>query len=182
MTANESGTTAAQVAAQDMVAGTFDTHEQAEQVVDRLLEAGIRPGHISIVARGFEAREKVTGFVTTGEVAGEMARAGAWTGGLFGLLAGSAFLWVPAVGPLVVLGPLVTTALGALQGGAIGGLMGAILGKGMEEGRVLKYQADLQAGKFLVVVHGTPEELEKVRQVMGENQGQDVSTYTAQAA
>ena len=183
MAANNQGqATQTQVTTQDMVVGTFDTHEQAEQVVNRLIEAGIRPDRISIVARGFEARERVTGFVTTGEVAREMAATGAWTGGLFGLLTGAAFLWAPVAGPLVVLGPLVTGALGALQGGAIGGLLGAVLGKGMEDERVLKYQTDLQAGKLLVVVHGTPQELETVRRVMGENAGRDVATFQAQAA
>ena len=169
--------TAANVTNQEMVVGTFNTHDEAEQVVRRLIDAGVPAEQISIVGQGFETHERVTGVVSAGEVAGEMARSGAWTGGLFGLLAGSAFLWAPAVGPLVVLGPLVTTALGALQGGAIGGLLGAVLGKGLENERVLKYERDLKAGKLLVVVHGGPEELETVRRVMGENQGQDVDTF-----
>jgi hypothetical protein len=39
---------------------------------------------------------------------------------------------------------------------------------------VPRVQADLQAGKFVVVVHGMPQELETVRRIMSENGGQDV--------
>ena len=179
---NQRAGSQAQIAAQDMVVGIFDSQDEANEVIDRLIDAGIQPDHISIVAKDFEARDRVIGYVTSGEVAREMAGTGAWVGGLFGLLTGAAFLWAPAVGPLVVLGPLVSGALGALQGGAVGGLLGAILGKQLENERVLKYERDLQAGKFLVVVHGTAPELETVRNVMGNSRGHDVETYQTQAA
>lgn len=172
-----------QITAQDMIVGVFDSHDEADAAVNRLIDAGIQPDHISIVAQDFQTRDRVTGYVTAGEVARELAGTGAWVVGLFGLLTtGAAFLWAPVVGPVVVLGPLVTGALGALQGGVVGGLVGAILGKQLEEERVLKYERDLQAGKLLVIVHGTTEELETVRRVMGENQGQDIETYQSQAA
>ena len=177
-----SATDVGSVTAQDMVVGIFDTHEQAERAIYRLIDAGIPPEHISIVAKGLEVREQLQGFVTTGEVARDAASVGAWTGGLFGLLAGAAFLWVPGLGPLVVLGPLAGAALGALEGGAIGGLLGAILGRQVEQERVPKYQAAIQGGKFLVTVHGSPQELETARRVMGETRAQDVTTYPAQAA
>ncbi len=168
---------------QDMVVGVFNTPDQAEHTVQRLIDAGIAPENISVVARDFETKNHVTGFLTTGDVARDMAGTGAWVGGLFGLLAGgTAMLWAPVVGPLVVLGPLVATALGALQGGVVGGLMGAILGKGLEKERILKYERDVQAGKLLVIVHGTPEELAKVRSIMKASDGEDVVMYEEQAA
>jgi uncharacterized membrane protein len=171
------------ITSHDMVVGVFNTPDQAEQTVQQLIEAGVTPEHISVIARDFETKNQVTGFLTTGDVARGMAGTGAWVGGLFGLLAGgTAMLWAPVVGPLVVLGPLVTTALGALQGGVVGGLMGAILGKGLEKERILKYERDVQAGKLLVVVHGTPEELEKVRTIMNASDGEDVAIYQEQAA
>lgn len=85
------------------------------------------------------------------------------------------------VGPLFVLGPLATAALGALEGGVVGGILGAILGRQMEKDRVPKIQAALEGGKF-VVVHGPAQELETVRRIMNENGGQDVEMYPAGAA
>ena len=175
-------TDAAQTTVQDLVVGIFDSHDQAEQVVLRLIDAGVPADHISILTQGLELKEQVQGYVTTGDVARQTAGVGAWTGGLFGLLAGAAFLWVPALGPLFILGPLAGAAIGALEGGAVGGLLGAVLGKQMEKDRVPKIQAALQGGKFVVVVHGPAQELEMVRRIMGENGGKDVATYPAGAA
>ena len=183
MTASQSSTQErANLLAQDMVVGVFSSHDQAEQAVHRLIEAGIPADHISLVAQGLEVRERLQGYITTGDVAREGAATGAWAGGLFGLLAGAAFLWVPVLGPLIVVGPLVTAALGAASGGAAGGLLGAIMGRQVEKERIPKYQAAIQAGKVLVVVHGTPEETEKARRIMGENNSEDVATYGVQAA
>ena len=167
---------------QDMVLGTFDTHDQAVEVVNRLIDAGVPSNHISIMTQGLQVKEQVEGYVTTGDVAKDMAGVGAWTGGLFGLLAGAAFLWVPVVGPLLILGPLATAAAGALEGGAVGGLLGAILGRKMEQDRIPKIQAALQAGKYVVTVHGTADVLEKARRVMAEVGGQNVETYSAAVA
>jgi uncharacterized membrane protein len=175
-------TVAETTTAQDMVVGIFDSHDQAEQVVRRLMDAGVPADHISILTQQLQVKEQVQGYITTGDVARQTAGVGAWTGGLFGLLAGAAFLWVPTLGPLFILGPLAGAAIGALEGGAVGGLLGAILGRQMEKERVPKIQAALQGGKFVVVVHGSAQELETVRQIMNENGGQDVATYTSGAA
>ncbi|HWE63484.1 MAG TPA: general stress protein [Chloroflexota bacterium] len=178
----QSTQTAADILAQDMVVGIFNTHEQAEQVVRQLMDAGIAANHISILARDLQVKEKVEGYVTTGDVARDLAGVGAWTGGLFGLLAGAAFLWIPVVGPLFILGPLATAAVGALEGGAVGGLLGAILGRNMEKQHIPKIQTALEGGKYVVVVHGSGQELELARRIMDENGGQDVTTYPARAA
>ena len=55
------------------------------------------------------------GLVTTGDNAGPSAATGAWVGGMFGLLAGVALLFVPGAGPLIVLGPLAAAAVGAAE-------------------------------------------------------------------
>lgn len=172
-------TTASDITAQDMVVGTFNSHDEAEQAVRKLMDAGVPADHISILARGLEVREKVAGYITTGDVAREGAGLGAWAGGLAGLLVGAAFLWVPAFGPLVVLGPLASAALGAVEGGALGGLVGAIIGKQVENDRIPKIESALKAGKFLVVVHGSNQELETARRVLSENNGQDVEAFPA---
>ena len=61
--------TVAETTAQDMVVGIFDTHDQAEQVVHRLIDAGVPADHISILTQGLELKEQVQGYVTTGDVA-----------------------------------------------------------------------------------------------------------------
>lgn len=82
----------------------------------------------------------------------------------------------------MLLGPLVTLALGALQMGVVGGLIGALLGKGLEKERILNYERDVQAGKLWVIVHGTPKELGKVRSIMMTSDGEDVAICQKRAA
>jgi hypothetical protein len=66
--------------------------------------------------------------------------------------------------------------------GVVGGLIGALLGKGLEKERILNYERDVQAGKLLVIVHGTPKELGKVRSIMMTSDGEDVAICQKRAA
>jgi len=46
---------------------------------------------------------------------------GAFWGGFWGLLFGSAFFFIPGVGPLLFAGPIVSYIIGALEGGVVVG-------------------------------------------------------------
>ncbi len=89
---------------------------------------------------------------------------GAFWGGLWGLLFGSAFFFVPGVGPLLMAGPLVTWMVGTLEGAAVlGGFsaLGAALASiGIPKHSILQYEANLKAGKFLLILHATPPSVE----------------------
>jgi len=67
------------------------------------------------------------------------------------MLFGSAFFFIPGIGPLLVAGPLVTWILGALEGavvmGGISALGAALVSIGIPENSVLQYEAELKAGK-----------------------------------
>ncbi|WP_045235124.1 general stress protein [Deinococcus pimensis] len=140
------------------VAAVYDSLAKAERAVRTLDAAGFPIRQVSIVARNFENEREVQGYVTTGDVARDGAVSGAWTGGIFGLLLGSAFLWVPAFGPLVVLGALATTLVGGIGGAAVGaatgGVLGALAGLGISRQHIVKYERAVQAGQFLLIAHG----------------------------
>lgn len=53
---------------------------------------------------------------------------GAWTGGLFGLLVGSAFVILPDVGQAVIVGPLSAALLVGIEGCLAGAEFGALTG------------------------------------------------------
>ena len=119
--------------------------------------------NVSIVGRDFRVVEEPIGFLSTGDFAKLGAATGAWIGGLFGLLLGAAFLVLPGVGPVIIAGPFSAAILGglegALAGAAMGALSGALVGWGVPKNQALKYEAEVKAGKFLVMVRGTPEEI-----------------------
>jgi hypothetical protein len=73
---------------------------EAEEAVTALLDSGVPAGQISIVGQDLPSETQVHGFVQTADVAKSGAGAGAWVGGLFGILSGAALLFVPGVGPV----------------------------------------------------------------------------------
>jgi len=103
---------------------TYPDHESAEDAVRQLQKAGIPMQNLSIIGKDFETVEKPVGFVTTGDVAKGGAKVGAWTGGIFGLLVGAAFLILPGVGPVVIAGPLAAALLGGIEGAVAGAAFG----------------------------------------------------------
>jgi uncharacterized membrane protein len=159
---------------EQVASGTFDTHEQAEAAVRVLGEAGVPLKNVSIVAQNLQTTERVQGFITTGDVAKSGAGLGAWWGGLFGVLVGAAFLWIPGAGPLIVAGPLAASFVGLLEGAAVGaaggGLVGALMGYGLSKDKALKYDTIVRAGKYLVLAHGNEAQVSTAKVTL-ERQG-----------
>jgi hypothetical protein len=59
-----------------------------------LVDGGVSAEKISVLAKDMQCEKQVHGFVTSCDVAKKTATASAWLGGLFGVLAGAAFIWV----------------------------------------------------------------------------------------
>jgi hypothetical protein len=168
------------------VVAVFSDHESAEAAVRRLVKEGFDMKDVSIVGRDFQVTEEPIGFVSPRDFVLAGAGTGAWVGGLFGLLLGAAFLVLPGVGPVVIAGPLSAAILGglegALAGAAMGALSGALVGWGIPRNEALKYEAQVKAGKFLVVVHGDAAKIEKAKQMLSAGPHEEVSVYKADAA
>jgi hypothetical protein len=97
-------------------------------------------------------------------------KAGALWGGFWSLLFGSAFFAIPGLGPVLVAGPLTMWIVGALESAAVVGgvsaLGAALMSIGIPNNSVLKYETELKNGKLLLVVHGTPDEVEQAKGVL----------------
>ena len=143
---------------EQIISAHFSSHGSAESAVRALGKAGVPMKNVSIVAQNLQTTEQVQGFITTADVAGAGAASGAWWGGFFGLLFGSAFLWIPGFGPLIVAGWLASSLLGMLEGAAVGaaggGLVGALIGYGLSKDKAIKYESVVLAGNYLVLMHG----------------------------
>jgi hypothetical protein len=154
----------------------------AEQAIRGLERKGFPMDQLSIVARDFSSEKEVQGYITTGDVAKQGAGVGAWVGGLFGVLMGAAFLWVPGFGPMVVAGPLAAALLGgaegALAGAAAGGLLGALTGWGISKEQIIRYEDHLRAGKFLLIAEGTDSEVDEARRLLESSDVSEISSYS----
>ncbi|MDI9637077.1 hypothetical protein QM565_15090 [Geitlerinema splendidum] len=155
---------------QQSVVHTFKTLEAAETAVNKLIEQKFPANQISIVTQNMRAEKQIHGFVTAGDIAKEGAATGAWVGGLFGLLMGAAFIFVPGVGPLVVAGPFAAALLGgvegALAGAAGGGLLGALAGWGISKEHILKYEEVIKGGHYLLIANGNEEQVAQARAIL----------------
>jgi uncharacterized membrane protein len=164
------------------VIAVYDSIDEAQRAVEKLVEEGIPAENISIVGQGLQSEVKIHGFVTTGDMAKQGAGMGAVFGGLMGFLFGTAFFFIPGVGPLVVLGPLVDTLVGAAEGALAGGLFGALFGTILEQEHIPKYEQYVRAGKYLLVAQGDPELAEHAHEVLAGTAATDVENHTAEAA
>lgn len=123
-----------------VISGLFDSHAQAAEAADALREAGVAYDDISIV--GPDEEEDAT----TAEDVG----VGAAVGGAGGLLAGLATFAVPGVGPVLGVGWLAATLIGATAGGVAGGLLGGLKDSGVSDEDAHVYAEGIKRGSVLV--------------------------------
>jgi uncharacterized membrane protein len=152
------------------VIAIYDTHEQVEHAVKELQEAGIDMKSLSIAAKNTHTDEHVVGYYNAGDRMKYWGKVGAFWGGFWGLLFGSAAFAIPGIGPLLVAGPLVGWIVAGLEGAVVvGGLsaVGAGLASiGIPKDSILKYDVALKTDKFLLMVHGTSEAVAKAREIL----------------
>jgi len=159
----------------------FNDHTGAEDAVKELQKSGFDIKKLSIVGKDYHSNEHVVGYYNSGDRIKYWGKLGAFWGGLWGLLFGSAFFFIPGIGPIVVGGPLVSWIVGALEGAAVvGGLSAvgaALYSIGIPKDSVLKYEISLKANKFLLVVHGTAEEVEKAGQILKSTNATETNVH-----
>ncbi len=164
----------------------FSELAQAEDTVSKLIEGGVSAERLSVLAKDMQCDKQVHGFVTSCDVAKKVATGGAWLGGLFGVLAGAAVIWVPGAGPLVVAGSLTSALLGGAEGAvataAAGGILGWLSALGIEKKHILKFEDHLKAGRYLVVVTGSVKDLEKADSILSDTEHAGLHLHTETAA
>ena len=155
----------------DSVVAVYHTHEQAEKAILELQDAGVSLKSLSIAAKDTHTEEHAVGYYNLGDRMQHWGKIGAYWGGFWGLLFGSAVFAIPGLGPILVAGPLVAWIVAGLEGAAVvGGVsaLGAGLASiGIPKDSVIEYETALKTDKFLLVVHGTTDEVAKARGVLG---------------
>ena len=148
----------------------YPSHTSAEAAIKELQQSGFDMTKLSIVGRDYHTDEHVVGYYNTGDRMKYWGKLGAFWGGFWGLLFGSAFFFVPGVGPLLFAGPIVTYIVGALEGAVVvGGLsaLGAgLYGMGIPKDSVLKYETAVKSGKYVLIAHGTDMETVHAREII----------------
>ncbi len=170
----------------DSVVAVFSDHNAAEAAVKKLAAAGFEMKNLSVVGKGYHTDEKVVGFYNTGDRVKFWGSRGAFWGAFWGLFFGGLFMTVPVVGHVVVLGYLAAMAISGLETAAVvGGLsaLGAALyGIGIPKDSVIEYETAVKADDFLVMAHGTPEEMTRAKANLGTANPKRLDQYAGQKA
>jgi hypothetical protein len=152
------------------VVAIYGTHGEAEGAVKELDKAGFDMKKLSIIGKDHRSEEHVVGYYNAGDRMKYWGKMGAFWGGIWGLLFGSAFFWVPGIGPLLVAGPLASSIIGALEGAAVVGGLSAVgaglYSIGIPKDSILRYETALKANKFLLIAHGTADQAAKAKEIV----------------
>jgi uncharacterized membrane protein len=164
------------------VVAIYDTHEQAEHAVKELQEAGVDMKSLSIAARDTHTDEHVVGYYNAGDRMKYWGKVGAFWGGFWGLLFGSALFAIPGIGPILVAGPLVAWIVAGLEGAVVVGGVSAVgaglVSIGIPKDSVLKYDVALKTDKFVLVVHGTPEDVDKAKDIIAGTENTSYAVHS----
>jgi hypothetical protein len=169
------------MAEKNSAVAVYDSHTDLEKAIGELRRFGMDEKSISIIGREDADREQVVGYYYTGERTGFMGKLGAFWSGLGIFLLGSALFFVPGLGQVIVAGPIVSWIVAALEGAVIvGGLSAigvALYNLGIPKEKVIKYETFLKANKYLLVVHGTPDEVDRAHKILDGTTAAEVTLH-----
>jgi hypothetical protein len=163
------------------VIAVYPEHESAERAIRLLHKNGYAIEDLSIVGRNIRMTEEPTGFISTGDYVIAGAKSGAVLGGLAGVALGAALLVIPGIGPVIVAGPIAAAVLagveGAVAGVTLGAVAGALVGLGVPREHAIKFESEVQGGKFLVLARGHAEEIDRARALLKTETPGEIAVY-----
>lgn len=162
------------------VYGLFDNYDDANHIVDTLLQEGYTEDDISILTHeGSVSRTQQEMDATDGAAQG--AKGGAALGGLAGLLVGIGAITLPGVGPILAAGPilamLTSTIAGAGLGAATGGIIGALVDWGVSESTANIYAEGIKRGGVLLAVNTREANVDELKRMFDNHNARDVYAF-----
>jgi uncharacterized membrane protein len=155
---------------ENSVVAIYQTHSGAEEAVKELQRGGVDMHKLSIVGRGYHTDEEVVGYYNTGDRMQYWGKVGAFWGGFWGLLFGSALFVIPGIGPILAAGPVVAWIVAGLEGAVVVGgasaLGAGLFSIGIPKDSILEYETALQSDQFLLIAHGTAAEVAKAKDII----------------
>src|SRR5215831_7575778 len=163
------------------IVALYDTHAEAEAAVRELQRANFDMKQLSIIGKDYHTEEHVVGYYNAGDRMRYWGKMGAFWGGLWGFLIGAALFVIPGIGPVLVAGPVVGWIVGALEGAVVAGGLSAIgaalYSIGIPKDSILKYDVALKANQFLLVGHGTADEIAKAREILARTKPMELDVH-----
>ena len=152
------------------VVAIYRQHSDADLALKELQRGGVDLHKLSIVGKGYHTDEQAVGYYTAGDRMKYWGKVGAFWGGSWALLFGSALFMIPGLGPILAAGPVVAWIVAGLEGavevGALGALGAGLYSIGIPKDSIVKYETALKTDQFLLIVHGTAAEVAQARDII----------------
>ncbi len=145
--------------------GVYATHSAALKAIDVLAEANYPVNQLSLIGKTEIIDDQIHVKSSDGLVNTAIG-VSVGIGSVLGVLTGVGVVAIPGFGFLLGIGAII----GGIAGfdlGLIGGEIIALLSMfGIKKEHAVKFHEHLKEGKFLVVAHGTQEEIEKAHEIL----------------
>lgn len=152
------------------VVAVYPSHTGAEAAIKELQRSGFNMKKLSIIGLDYHTDEHVVGYYNASDRVKVWGKTGAFWGGIWGLLFGSAFFWIPGLGPLFAAGPVVSWIIAALEVAVVGGSFGVIgatfASIGIPQDSIVRYETAIKVGKYALIVHGTMDETIHAKEIL----------------
>ncbi|REH00798.1 hypothetical protein [Flavobacterium aquicola] len=143
----------------------YDTHDKAVNAIKRLSQENFSMNQVSLLGKA-EVVEDHIEIKSLDTINKTPAIVGMSAGTLVGLLSGIGVFAIPGFGFLYGAGALVGIIAGLDIGLVAGGLVSLLSFTGLREEEVIKCQEHVKEGKFVVIVKGALDEIEKAKHIL----------------
>jgi hypothetical protein len=168
------------------VVAIYRQHSDADLAIKELQRGGVDLHKLSIVGKGYHTDEQVVGYYTAGDRMKYWGKVGAFWGGFWGILFGSALFIIPGLGPILAAGPVVAWIVAGLEGavevGALSALGAGLYSIGIPKDSILKYETALKTDEFLLIAHGTAAEVAQARDIIKTTNPVEFSLHSDEKA
>ena len=175
-----------EMSANNSVVAIYRQHSDADLAIKELQRGGVDLHKLSIVGKGYHTDEQAVGYYTAGDRMKYWGKVGAFWGGFWGLLFGSALFIIPGLGPILAAGPVVAWIVAGIEGavevGALGALGAGLYSIGIPKDSIVKYETALKTDQFLLLVHGTAAEVAKAKDIIETTNPVQFSLHSDEAA
>lgn len=149
------------------IVAVYENHDDAVHAVTTLQKASIPTKHVSIIGlTGEEEVNKNEDTTTKSPIKVSGLAVGSVLGTTLGVLTGVGLFAIPGLGLLYGAGAIVGAVAGLDAGIIGGGLVSVFASIGASETDSKRYHDELAAGKYLVSVQGSKDEVTKAHDIL----------------
>jgi hypothetical protein len=148
---------------QNAVVAMCNTHTEAQAAIKALNHAAFNVKKLSIVGKDYHTDKHVVGYYNTGHGMKYWGTA------------------ITGIGPVLIAGPLLGWVLGALEEtvviGGITAIGTALNNMGIPKDDVLSYETALKSSKFILLAHGTAEEVAHAQSIIQAKRARSIGAH-----